>query len=200
MGTGSPGAEMNDLQWWVFPLAPYRTKKTTRTEIVSPAPTLSAHSPSRSLALCVRLLSLLTSRSLQVPGQVWAVDQLLGALYVHVPIRCTVLKIKGGLFLFNTVAPTEECLQLVSTPPLPSPLSLRSSLFLPLASFLFPLASSLPSLFSFSPVLFVRLLSPLCFPLPCFLALVSLLHSQLSCLCSLPVSYTHLTLPTICSV
>ncbi len=55
-----------------------------------------------------------------MPGQVWILDQLLGALYVHVPLRSTILKIKGGLFVFDTVAPTPECISLVSTHTLPA--------------------------------------------------------------------------------
>ena len=55
-----------------------------------------------------------TVRTEAVPGQVWTFDQIIGALYVHVPIRMTVVKLsKGGLLAFCPVNPTPECLSLV---------------------------------------------------------------------------------------
>ena len=44
---------------------------------------------------------------------VWAFDQLIGIYYVHVPIRMTVVRRKGGLLVFAPVAPTRECLSLL---------------------------------------------------------------------------------------
>lgn len=55
-----------------------------------------------------------TVRTEAVPGQVWTFDQIIGALYVHVPIRMTVVKLSaGGLLAFCPVNPTPECLSLV---------------------------------------------------------------------------------------
>jgi len=63
-----------------------------------------------------------------VKGKIWTFDQLQGTLYVHVPVRMTVLKLggsrgkggsagggiqSGGLFVFAPVAPTAECLGMV---------------------------------------------------------------------------------------
>lgn len=45
-----------------------------------------------------------------VPGQIWTLDQKFGILNVQVPIRMTVVKLKsGGLFVYNPVAATPEC-------------------------------------------------------------------------------------------
>lgn len=51
-----------------------------------------------------------TVREEVVRGQVWTFDQLQGALYVHVPIRMTVVKLRdtpgtpgGGLFVYCPV-------------------------------------------------------------------------------------------------
>lgn len=60
-----------------------------------------------------------TIRSTVVPGKVWTFDQLQGIIYVHVPVRMTVVKIRDantgedGLLMYNAVAPTKECLALV---------------------------------------------------------------------------------------
>ena len=52
-----------------------------------------------------------------VPGRVWTFDQLQGTLYVHVPVRMTVVKLgapgSSRLFVFAPVAPTQECLRAV---------------------------------------------------------------------------------------
>ena len=49
-----------------------------------------------------------------VAGQVWTFDQMLGTLYVHVPIRMTVVAMEqGGVFVYAPVAPTDECLRLL---------------------------------------------------------------------------------------
>ena len=49
-----------------------------------------------------------------LPNTIWTFDQLLGTLYVHVPIRMTVVRMQtGGLFVYAPVAPTEECLALL---------------------------------------------------------------------------------------
>lgn len=45
-----------------------------------------------------------------VPDTVWTLDQKFGILNVQVPIRSTVVKLKGGgLFVYNPVAATPEC-------------------------------------------------------------------------------------------
>lgn len=50
-------------------------------------------------------------------GRIWTFDQLQGTLYVHVPVRMTVVKLvsnsESGLFVFAPVAPTRECLSMV---------------------------------------------------------------------------------------
>eukprot|EP00435_Cladocopium_sp_Y103_P003024 s3177_g1.t1 len=48
-----------------------------------------------------------------VPDQVWTLDQILGTFYVYVPIRATILKVKGGLLVYAPVAATKECLSMV---------------------------------------------------------------------------------------
>ncbi|MCT0198367.1 DUF4336 domain-containing protein [Synechococcus sp. CS-1325] len=45
-----------------------------------------------------------------IPDQVWSFEQLQGVLYVAVPIRMTVLRLRHGLLLYAPVAPTGELL------------------------------------------------------------------------------------------
>lgn len=60
-----------------------------------------------------------TLRTEVVKGQVWTFDQLQGALYVHVPVRMTIVKYadeqagEDALLAFCPVAPTRECMRLV---------------------------------------------------------------------------------------
>jgi len=55
-----------------------------------------------------------TVRTEAIAGQVWTFDQILGALYVHVPLRMTIVKLSPrGLLAFCPVNPTPECLALV---------------------------------------------------------------------------------------
>lgn len=55
-----------------------------------------------------------TVRTEAIAGQVWTFDQILGALYVHVPLRMTIVKLsQGGLLAFCPVNPTPECVALV---------------------------------------------------------------------------------------
>ena len=55
-----------------------------------------------------------TVRTEAIAGQVWTFDQIIGALYVHVPLRMTVVKLsEGGLLAFCPISPTPECLALV---------------------------------------------------------------------------------------
>ena len=50
-----------------------------------------------------------------ISGRIWAFDQVQGVIYVHVPVRMTVVKLDaGGLFVYAPVAPTTECLQLLT--------------------------------------------------------------------------------------
>lgn len=50
----------------------------------------------------------------EIPGEVWGFEQKLGLLYVHVPIRMTVLRLQaGGLLVYGAVAPTDECIELL---------------------------------------------------------------------------------------
>jgi hypothetical protein len=46
-----------------------------------------------------------------IAGQVWSFEQLQGVLYVAVPIRMTVLRLRQGLLLYAPVAPTGELLE-----------------------------------------------------------------------------------------
>jgi hypothetical protein len=51
-----------------------------------------------------------------VKNQIWTFEQLQGILYVIVPVRMTVIKLKeGGLFVYAPVAPTKECLRLLQS-------------------------------------------------------------------------------------
>jgi hypothetical protein len=43
-----------------------------------------------------------------IPGQIWSFEQLQGIFYVAVPIRMTVVRVRGGLMLYAPVAPTAE--------------------------------------------------------------------------------------------
>lgn len=55
-----------------------------------------------------------TLRKEIVKNQIWTFEQLQGILYVIVPVRMTVIKLKeGGLFVYAPVAPTQECLRLM---------------------------------------------------------------------------------------
>lgn len=50
-----------------------------------------------------------------VPNAVWVFEQIQGIFYVVVPIRMTVVKLEsGGLLVYAPVAPTPECLELLS--------------------------------------------------------------------------------------
>ena len=56
-----------------------------------------------------------TVRRELVPSRVWSFEQVQGVIYVHVPVRMTVVKLDdGGLFAYAPVAPTAECLRLVA--------------------------------------------------------------------------------------
>ena len=49
-----------------------------------------------------------------IPGELWGLEQKIGLLYVHVPIRMTVLRLEsGGLLVYGAVAPTDECMSLL---------------------------------------------------------------------------------------
>mmetsp|Transcript_2904 Transcript_2904/g.6590 ORF Transcript_2904/g.6590 Transcript_2904/m.6590 type:complete len:569 (+) Transcript_2904:243-1949(+) len=79
-------AALSYNRWWVVPIAPYKRRKTVRSELV--------------------------------PGEIWGFDQLLGALYVQVPNRMTIVRLAPPgqppcLLVFAPVAPTQECLTLV---------------------------------------------------------------------------------------
>ena len=50
-----------------------------------------------------------------VSGQIWTLDQIQGIVNVNVPVRSVIVKLrKGGLLVYNPVAPTKECLDMVS--------------------------------------------------------------------------------------
>lgn len=49
-----------------------------------------------------------------VKDEIWTLDQIQGVVNVNVPVRSTIVKLsKGGLFIYNPVAPTLECLNFV---------------------------------------------------------------------------------------
>lgn len=55
-----------------------------------------------------------TIRDEIVPGTIWTFDQKFGILNVQVPLRMTVIKLReGGLFVYNPVAATPECIDLL---------------------------------------------------------------------------------------
>lgn len=55
-----------------------------------------------------------TIRETIVPGKLWTFDQKFGILNVQVPLRMTMIKMKdGGLFVYNAIAATQECLELM---------------------------------------------------------------------------------------
>jgi len=48
-----------------------------------------------------------------VPDQIWTMDQKFGILNVQVPVRMTVVRLrgsKGGLLIYDAIAPTPECI------------------------------------------------------------------------------------------
>ena len=56
-----------------------------------------------------------TVRTELVKGRMWSFEQVQGVIYVHVPVRMTVVKLDGGgLFVYAPVAPTAECLRLLA--------------------------------------------------------------------------------------
>lgn len=47
-------------------------------------------------------------------GQIWTLDQIQGIVNVNVPVRSTIVKLsQGGLFVYNPVAPTNECIRYI---------------------------------------------------------------------------------------
>lgn len=72
--------------WGILPVGTYKTKPTVQETIV--------------------------------PGTLWTFDQKFGILNVQVPLRMTVFKLRGdngGLFVYNPIAATPECVQMVRT-------------------------------------------------------------------------------------
>jgi hypothetical protein len=92
-------------------------KVATRTIVVPPT------RPETSWPLASVAFSLLplaagarrkTLETTVVPGQIWTHDQLQGVVNVNVPVRGTVVKLKGGgLWVHNPVAPTPEYVGMV---------------------------------------------------------------------------------------
>ena len=49
-----------------------------------------------------------------VKNEIWTLDQLQGIINVNVPVRAVIIKLStGGLFVYNPVAPTKECLDMI---------------------------------------------------------------------------------------
>lgn len=48
-----------------------------------------------------------------VKDKIWTLDQVQGIINVNVPVRCTIIKLKDGLFINNPVAPTIECIEYI---------------------------------------------------------------------------------------
>ena len=49
-----------------------------------------------------------------VKNEIWTLDQLQGIINVNVPVRAVIIKLStGGLFVYNPVAPTKECLDII---------------------------------------------------------------------------------------
>ena len=48
-----------------------------------------------------------------IKDKIYTLDQVQGIINVNVPVRCTIINLKDGLFINNPVAPTEECIQMV---------------------------------------------------------------------------------------
>jgi hypothetical protein len=56
-----------------------------------------------------------TVKETLVPDKVWTLEQKFGILDVQVPLRMSVIKMSGGgLFVYNPIAATPECLDLMS--------------------------------------------------------------------------------------
>lgn len=50
-----------------------------------------------------------------VKDTVWTFDQIQGIINVNVPVRCTIIKLKDGLFVHNPVGPTREFIRMVQS-------------------------------------------------------------------------------------
>lgn len=51
-----------------------------------------------------------------VPGRIWTLDQVQGIVNVNVPVRSVIIKLReGGLLVYNPVAPTKECIEMVTS-------------------------------------------------------------------------------------
>lgn len=49
-----------------------------------------------------------------IKNEIWTLDQLQGIINVNVPVRAVIIKLStGGLFVYNPVAPTKECLNII---------------------------------------------------------------------------------------
>ena len=56
-----------------------------------------------------------TVRRELVPGRIWSFEQVQGLIFVHVPVRMTVIALDGGgLLVYAPIAPTAECLRLLA--------------------------------------------------------------------------------------
>jgi hypothetical protein len=51
-----------------------------------------------------------------VKDTIWTFDQIQGVVNVNVPVRSTIIRLKkGGLFVYNPVAPTKEYVDMIRT-------------------------------------------------------------------------------------
>lgn len=90
--------------------------------MAAPAPAARGGDQAWNLWLALPIFPFRTRKTVRtevVRGQVWTFDQLQGTLYVHVPIRMTVVKYadretsRDALLAYCPVAPTRECIRLV---------------------------------------------------------------------------------------
>ena len=49
-----------------------------------------------------------------IHGEIWSFEQLQGLYYVAVPVRLTLVKVPGGLMIFNPLPPTKELLEKIN--------------------------------------------------------------------------------------
>ena len=94
---------------------------TTAAVTTSPANAVADNSPERQYGPLLQgpfdfpAASRATLRREIIPGRIWSFEQVQGFIYVHIPVRMSVVKLdSGGLFVYAPIGPTDECLRLLS--------------------------------------------------------------------------------------